>query len=278
MEDFRIMLSQERNKPKDRIAPPMRRHVEANTLGRDFIMGDLHGCYDQLTEKLKLVSFDTTCDRLFSVGDLIDRGPDSLKCLMLINEPWFHSVLGNHEAMMLQYLGLRSNHYTSAKDFVYNGGWWFDKLSEEDKYTVFELAKKKVMDIPLRLTVKHPAGDFDVVHAQYYTTHPLKDSLEYSEPIETVMTWGRSLFSHVHRTADPEKRRELTELHYAGIKKLVSIEPVMVNRRLTYVGHTIVRTPIKSRSHVFLDTGAYEGDTNKYRSLTMIEHGTQQLY
>ena len=35
------------------------------------------------------VDFDFEVDRVFSVGDLIDRGPDSLKCLELVLNKWF---------------------------------------------------------------------------------------------------------------------------------------------------------------------------------------------
>jgi len=66
----------------------------ANTLGRDFIVGDLHGCRSLLEDLLAEVAFDGARDRLFSVGDLVDRGPDSEGCLELLKEPWFYPVLG----------------------------------------------------------------------------------------------------------------------------------------------------------------------------------------
>ena len=40
-------------------------------------------------------------DYFISVGDNIDRGPESLNVLRLLNQPWFTSVKGNHEAMAL---------------------------------------------------------------------------------------------------------------------------------------------------------------------------------
>ena len=42
-----------------------------------YIVGDLHGCRALLDEQLLAVNFDTRRDLLVSVGDLIDRGPDS---------------------------------------------------------------------------------------------------------------------------------------------------------------------------------------------------------
>ena len=76
----------------------------ANETGRDFVIGDLHGSFSLLEKMLEHVSFDTETDRLFSVGDLVDRGPESLECLELLQMPWFHSVYSNHENMMETFL------------------------------------------------------------------------------------------------------------------------------------------------------------------------------
>ena len=84
---------------------PRIQRVAANSQGRDFVIGDLHGCLDQLQDKLNSASFaPERGDRLFAVGDLVDRGPDSLGCLKLLREPWFFSVLGNHDQMLLDAL------------------------------------------------------------------------------------------------------------------------------------------------------------------------------
>ena len=69
---------------------------------RVFAVGDLHGEITALNEKLVEIGFNKDADLLISVGDLIDRGEDSLACLSLIhNEPWFHAVRGNHEDLMI---------------------------------------------------------------------------------------------------------------------------------------------------------------------------------
>jgi serine/threonine protein phosphatase 1 len=69
----------------------------ANTHGRDFIVGDIHGQLDDLIQQLKEELFDFSNDRLFALGDLIDRGMQSKECLELLQKPWFFSVIGNHE-------------------------------------------------------------------------------------------------------------------------------------------------------------------------------------
>lgn len=75
--------------------------VPANRRGRDFCIGDLHGCREMLERLLQAVEFNQVRDRLFSVGDLIHRGPNSAQCLRLAEKDWFFPVMGNHEAMQL---------------------------------------------------------------------------------------------------------------------------------------------------------------------------------
>ena len=78
-------------------------NVGINTKGEDYIVSDIHGMYYKLLNKLDSFGFDFSKDRLFSVGDIIDRGPDSLKCVELLNEPWFFTVRGNHEQAAIDY-------------------------------------------------------------------------------------------------------------------------------------------------------------------------------
>lgn len=72
------------------------KRLAANSAGRDFVVGDLHGQYDLLMGELDRAGFDRDTDRLICVGDLVDRGPQSVECLSLLREPWFFAVLGNH--------------------------------------------------------------------------------------------------------------------------------------------------------------------------------------
>lgn len=80
--------------------PVVCRHP-VNDVGRDFVVGDLHGCVDALRYLLHEIGFDGARDRLFSVGDLVARGTDSLAAIDLIDKPWFYPVLGNHEDSLI---------------------------------------------------------------------------------------------------------------------------------------------------------------------------------
>lgn len=63
---------------------------------RHVIIGDVHGCIDELKLLLDKVKFCTTGDNLIFVGDLIDRGPDSLAVLQLARNLGAKTVMGNH--------------------------------------------------------------------------------------------------------------------------------------------------------------------------------------
>lgn len=62
--------------------------VEPNHVGTDSFVGDFHGCrntFDQLMQR-RSVRPDAG-DRVFCVGDFIERGPASMQCLELLREP-----------------------------------------------------------------------------------------------------------------------------------------------------------------------------------------------
>lgn len=67
---------------------------------RTIIVGDVHGCRNELEALLDRVAF--TCgDRLVFVGDLIARGPDSLGVLDIVRRTGAMVVRGNHEQKLL---------------------------------------------------------------------------------------------------------------------------------------------------------------------------------
>lgn len=64
---------------------------------RTIVVGDIHGCYDELMALMKKVNLGEK-DRVVSVGDLITKGPKSKEVLELfMTDPRFTTVIGNHD-------------------------------------------------------------------------------------------------------------------------------------------------------------------------------------
>ena len=69
--------------------------------GKVYAVGDIHGCYNLLMNRLGEIGFDFENDLLVAVGDLVDRGIQNEECVNLIDQPWFTSVKGNHEDLVI---------------------------------------------------------------------------------------------------------------------------------------------------------------------------------
>jgi bis(5'-nucleosyl)-tetraphosphatase (symmetrical) len=69
---------------------------------RRIFIGDIQGCRAELEELLERVAFDPSRDVLEPVGDLVNRGPDSLGTLRLLERLGAGGVLGNHDVHLLR--------------------------------------------------------------------------------------------------------------------------------------------------------------------------------
>jgi predicted MPP superfamily phosphohydrolase len=98
---------------------------------RTIVVGDLHGCFDELQALLDKVAF-TADDRVICVGDLITKGPKNREVLELfMSDKRFSAVIGNHD------LALRRR---------WNGEKF--KLKPSQKPTYKELKKQKQKYLP----------------------------------------------------------------------------------------------------------------------------------
>lgn len=131
-----------------------------NTLGRDFVVGDIHGAFDLLDQALLAVGFDPEKDRLISVGDLIDRGPRSADCLQYLAQPWFYSIRGNHEDLFLY---LYKDGKLNVKDTIRAipaGTAWLLKETDETLSAIYNALK----GLPRVIEIQTSEGPVGFVH------------------------------------------------------------------------------------------------------------------
>ena len=198
----------------------IQRHTE-NTHGRDFFVGDIHGQYDLLIKAMRRVEFDKTIDRLFSVGDLIDRGTDSFQCLSLAFEPWFYGVRGNHEMLALNALLLGGMHWEL---WLANGGAW---ILREDLIEVKQVLHKALHYLPYAREIEVFGKRISLVHAE-----PPSDWAEIERADRGQLLWSRERISSGCTT------------------------PV-ANIHAVIVGHTILDNPVQLGNVHYIDTGAF---------------------
>ena len=248
---------------------------EANTVGRDFVVGDLHGSYSAFLNLLKGIEFDKSKDRMFSVGDLVDRGPDSVSCLSLLREPWFNAVLANHEAMMID----KFNGGWSGSYWYQNGGQWGmeavndykavfvnqtkDRIPNDTSMRIIDLLKD-AEELPFLITINTKSGKkFHVLHAELpgaaglITDEVLSDPAKVHKLATTqrgdgeAFLWYRHLFGSLYSRNLGNREQILDETIWADID--------IFNDELSHIisGHTILQKPVTLVGQTNIDTGGY---------------------
>ena len=193
---------------------------------RTIVVGDLHGCYDELLDLLDKVSFGSE-DRLICVGDLITKGPKNREVLdRFMTDPQFTSVIGNHD------LALRRR---------WNGEKF--KLKASQKPTHKELKKDKERYVPFlnSLPFTIDLGSHLVVHAG------LRPGLEFHSQTTEDMTELRSL-------GEDRASRKGTPWY-----------DVYDGEKIVLFGHWPSQEPRRGNKAIGLDTGCvYGGQLTAY--------------
>lgn len=155
-----------------------------NQRGRDFVVGDIHFKTIDLHKGLQALGFDSAIDRVIAVGDLIDRGPGVLDGLKLLEEPWFFTVRGNHEQMLIR--AYRED--PDARYSAHGAGWWLT-IADESRPMIIE----KLDSLPAAIEIESARGTVGVVHADVPAGMTWADFVgDIANPqIEEVAFWGR---------------------------------------------------------------------------------------
>ncbi len=204
------------------------KRIDGSKYRNIFIVGDLHGCYNRLMTHLDELKFDREQDFLISVGDLIDRGPQSLECLDLIMEKWFACVRGNHEQMAIDALAGRN-----VNLWFHNGGDWFNRLDYDQEVLACALIAK-ADSLPYVIELNTGEKRIVIAHADYPKT-----TYEFGTSIDTERAiWDRSRFEM------------LVDGHTLNIPGADEF----------YFGHTPIQRPAKAANLNYIDTGAVFGN------------------
>lgn len=213
--------------------------------GNVYAVGDIHGCYNLLMNRLNEIGFDFENDLLVAVGDLVDRGIQNLECVGLLSQPWFTSVRGNHEDLCIG--GLHNHSYKNCH--IANGGEWFYELDELAQYNI----AKVFSELPVVLEVEYNGKKFGFVHGHIEQNNwgEFKNSFgrainPFRDPAELAM-WGRERMN-----TDNEQYT-----HVSGVDAVI-------------MGHTVTTKPFKRDNCYYIDTGAVHWATMTILDLSKI--------
>lgn len=222
------------------------KRIAANMQGRDFAIGDIHGHFTRVRKVLESVGFDPTVDRLFSVGDLVDRGPESEQCLEWLDYPWFHAIKGNHEELVeaYTYAQINGGYYMEC-----GGAWMVGKTEVERMEYAIRFA-----DLPYLMEVETAHGLVGLIHSNV-----LRDSWNYTKQ-RFLDCKDPKEWQLIRRICLWERDRILQE-----------DRSVVEDIRAVVVGHTPLQLATVLGNVYHIDTGGW-----RYGHFTLLDLNTLQ--
>ena len=134
---------------------------ERNRRGRDFVAGDIHAHFDTLEQALEQLAFDPTRDRLFSVGDLIDRGPRSPDAFEWMEQRRITlSVRGNHEQMFTDRIRIAQRAWNDHHPWMMHP--WFATDVRPTEWTRWQAM---IARMPIAAAIATRRGEIGLIHA-----------------------------------------------------------------------------------------------------------------
>ena len=155
-----------------------------------YAIGDIQGCHDQLTQLLKKINFKHHRDRLWFTGDLVNRGPSSLKTLRMIKSLGSNAivVLGNHD---LHLLATAYDHLKPGKKDTLD-----DILSAPDREELLTWLRS--------LPLIHVDSDLSLsmVHAGLHPEWSIDQAQALSREVESVLRSDKHVKFYKHMYGD----------------------------------------------------------------------------
>jgi len=138
-----------------------------------YVVGDIQGCHDEFLQLLDLIAFAPERDRLWLVGDLVNRGPDSLSVLRTVMSlgSAATAVLGNHDLhLLIVAAGHRPAHREDTLDEI---------LRAPDREDLLDWLRRRP------LVVRD--GDLLLVHAGLVPSWTPATAVALSREVEAVL-------------------------------------------------------------------------------------------
>jgi bis(5'-nucleosyl)-tetraphosphatase (symmetrical) len=136
-------------------------------------IGDVQGCYDQLMRLLERAGFDERRDTLWFVGDLVNRGPQSLETLRFVQGLGARAItlLGNHDLNLLAVAaGVRKPHRGDTNDAI---------LAAPDREELLTWLRHRSM--------MHAGGGYAMVHAGLLPQWSIGQALALAGEVEAAL-------------------------------------------------------------------------------------------
>lgn len=153
-----------------------------------YVTSDIHGEYDLFLKLLKEISFNPAEDKLYILGDVIDRGKKPIEILRYIvdNQNSIILLKGNHEAMMIDAVN-----FNDYGNWFYNGGRivydQYIKLPQDEQNKLF----KFIDDLPVIHQLDIDNKKYILSHAGVETDH---NGYILSQQDQDFMLWAREEF------------------------------------------------------------------------------------
>lgn len=179
-----------------------------------YAIGDVQGCFEALQRLLQRIRFTPESDRLWFVGDLVNRGPDSLGVLRYIKGLGDRAiaVLGNHDLFLL----------AAAEGIVTLR----PKDTIQDVLTADDCAD--LIDWLRHLPLHHHEGEFFMAHAGLLPQWTIDEAAAFAQEVEGALSGPeyRPFLQALFQSPAPSWVPSLT-----GMDRLVSIARVMTKLR-----------------------------------------------